>query len=749
AASLLVGAQLLVAVVGGASAASCRGPGAAEGLKPTQLAARVKRNLGDAGAAAPKLGATGGQFLHAQLSGQVKGRPGAQAQAQLGSEDVKVLFMKEQQHDCLILGSGSLLRGTTLADVQEAVNGCSPGDALAVATAVGQKAKSRQVHKKTDKACWVQSEQEENEITCCAVLVTREDLAKAPAQQVAKKQRLATEVKPTASLAEAAEKAQEKRWEIRDRSDNMAIGPTEQSGQAPELIQEAGLCWDPDVPAEAIPLTVPAEPDFSQFFQSGVHCAVIERMRRFGLMCDADIAGLRPDELVTAMSGFIDDEEAGWYIELARGALAFLARRASGAPQCARPVEGLPVPAVKRCRLVGSIAPGAFQWSQNALTALRPVHQHSEMVHACWEIYAALGTHGELWSPLLEEHQAIAREGLASRLQIFERRTLQAQLSALRRWANYVLQFGKGPAEVLLPPVALLFSFLKQASDGGPTAAQGLFQKLLWWRRHVGIPFPLGDPMVATWNRVAEGHSIQPRVPLSFRAFQALCKLALGGSTNVATFASLALIPLVACLRFAHAQRSADWTLSHDFARAVCLKGKSRKHGTRPSFEWAAPMYVGKWKHVLGLASRVIIDLRSQVPDLSFCIPDVACGPSGCLDERAHWRAAPMPMARFVKLLHSVLRSEGLPDAEVGLISTYSLRRFLPSVAEVLRTPVEVAQHLGNWTESVTTKHAQPMPVQMSQHYAHDRVLSAGHTKALLCAAVQELLETESGPLDW
>ena len=503
------------------------------------------------------------------------------------------------------------------------------------------------------------------------------------------------------------------------------------------------------VPAEAIPLTVPAEPDFSQFFQSGVHCAVIERMRRSGLMCDADIAGLRPDELVTAMSGFIDDEEAGWYIELARGALAFLARRASGAPQCARPVEGLPVPAVKRCRLVGSIAPGAFQWSQNALTALRPVHQHSEMVHACWEIYAALGTHGELWSPLLEEHQAIAREGLASRLQIFERRTLQAQLSALRRWANYVLQFGKGPAEVLLPPVALLFSFLKQASDGGPTAAQGLFQKLLWWRRHVGIPFPLGDPMVATWNRVAEGHSIQPRVPLSFRAFQALCKLALGGSMNVATFASLALIPLVACLRFAHAQRSADWTLSHDFARAVCLKGKSRKHGTRPSFEWAAPMHVGKWKHVLGLASRVIIDLRSQVPDLSFCIPDVACGPSGCLDERAHWRAAPMPMARFVKLLHSVLRSEGLPDAEVGLISTYSLRRFLPSVAEVLRTPVEVAQHLGNWTESVTTKHAQPMPVQMSQHYAHDRVLSAGHTKALLCAAVQELLETESGPLDW
>ena len=120
------------------------------------------------------------------------------------------------------------------------------GDALAVSTAVGHKAKSRQVHKTVDKACWVQSEREETEITCCAVLLHHGEALKekASVQQVAKKQRVAADVKPTASLAEAAEKAAEKRWETRDRSETTAIGPETQSGAVPELIKEEGKVID-------------------------------------------------------------------------------------------------------------------------------------------------------------------------------------------------------------------------------------------------------------------------------------------------------------------------------------------------------------------------------------------------------------------------------------------------------------------------------------------------------------------------
>eukprot|EP00438_Fugacium_kawagutii_P031286 Skav218658 [mRNA] locus=scaffold365:806309:808862:- [translate_table: standard] len=81
--------------------------------------------------------------------------------------------------------------GTTLSEVQEAVASAEAGDALAVSTAVGLKVSTG-----------------------------------------------------GASLAEAAEKAAEKRWETRDRGETTAIGqvsrggPEEQSGAAPELIKE-------------------------------------------------------------------------------------------------------------------------------------------------------------------------------------------------------------------------------------------------------------------------------------------------------------------------------------------------------------------------------------------------------------------------------------------------------------------------------------------------------------------------------
>lgn len=62
AAALLQGPWLLVGMVGDASAASCQGPATEAAQPPVQLVARVKRNLGDGGGAATKLGATGGSL---------------------------------------------------------------------------------------------------------------------------------------------------------------------------------------------------------------------------------------------------------------------------------------------------------------------------------------------------------------------------------------------------------------------------------------------------------------------------------------------------------------------------------------------------------------------------------------------------------------------------------------------------------------------------------------------------------------
>jgi hypothetical protein len=82
------------------------------------------------------------------------------------------------------------------------------------------------------------------------------------------------------------------------------------------------------------------------------------------------------------------------------------------------------------------------------------------------------------------------------------------------------------------------------------------------------------------------------------------------------------------------------------------------------------------------------------------------------------------------------LVAAGLPNDEVRTFTSYSLRRFLPSVAEVVRTPPEVARHLGNRSESVFQSHHQGEPMHMSQLYADDFFLTAARTKSLLPGVV-------------
>ena len=60
--------------------------------------------------------------------------------------------------------------------------------------------------------------------------------------------------------------------------------------------------------------------DFSPFVKASIHEAVLDRLKSKGLECDADIAGLTASELELLLSGFIDDEEASWYVEIAQGA---------------------------------------------------------------------------------------------------------------------------------------------------------------------------------------------------------------------------------------------------------------------------------------------------------------------------------------------------------------------------------------------------------------------------------------------
>ena len=79
---------------------------------------------------------------------------------------------------------------------------------------------------------------------------------------------------------------------------------------------------------------------------------------------------------------------------------------------------------------------------------------------------------------------------------------------------------------VLAPTVDAVYTFLEDQSPRGPTFARGLFQSMAWLRRHVGAPFPLDDPFVASLARVADGHEVQQSRPLPIPCLFPLARMA-------------------------------------------------------------------------------------------------------------------------------------------------------------------------------------------------------------------------------
>ena len=194
---------------------------------------------------------------------------------------------------------------------------------------------------------------------------------------------------------------------------------------------------------------------------------------------------------------------------------------------------------------------------------------------------------------------------------------------------------------------------------------------------------------------------------------------------------------------FAHLQRCTGFTIDGQYVRATCSRGKSRKMGTRPPILWACPHSFLGFDQVFKQAIKVYQELLRQFPDAKFVVPDIDVGPDGP-SEATSWMPRKMSLLKSVRILQAVLRRAGAAEAEVSHVSSYSLRRFLPSLADACRCPDDLALHLGNWSESTGGAKVRS---QMHHHYADDKLRTAADTKDRLLKTLREaspLLGTES-----
>ena len=382
-----------------------------------------------------------------------------------------------------------------------------------------------------------------------------------------------------------------------------------------------------------------------------------------------------------------------------------------------------------------------------AASSLSPITDgKAKLLDEFWQIYVQLGEKGLRFSPLFHSQPDGVRDSFCRGLAKIEEATLKQQLSIWRRWTKFNAGFMPPPLQPWLPTLEATYAFLQDQSVRGPTVARGLFQGMSWWSRHIGVPFPLQDPVVTAWSQIQDNHVAQQAKPLAIGSLFLLCQLAVGPFTPLAAFCSFALMPLVCCLRLAHLQRSPGVHLDGNYLIGLCTRGKARKNGGRPPFQWSGPITVLGYSNVFQHALRVHSNLVQQFPKMDFVVPDIDASPTG-ISDAATWLPRKLSLPKFIKLLQAVLLRAGANSKEVTAITSYSLRRFMPTLADVCRCPEELALHIGNWTECTGKANRK---FQMQHHYADDRVRTAADTKHhLLAMLLQTSRRLGSQSFDW
>ena len=151
----------------------------------------------------------------------------------------------------------------------------------------------------------------------------------------------------------------------------------------------------------------------------------------------------------------------------------------------------------------------------------------------------------------------------------------------------------------------------------------------------------------------------------------------------------------MSCLRYAHALRA---SLSRDKSTPrlqawKVSRGKARK---REAFFTAVPTYVQKDVSLFEDLQRF---LETQMgPNASeHLIPDIRVGKDGLAGEYT-LLAQGMPYSRFILLIRLVLEDT---YAHIPTYTSYSYRRYLPTVCQNLGFDVEKRRDLGNWQDCI------------------------------------------------
>ena len=196
------------------------------------------------------------------------------------------------------------------------------------------------------------------------------------------------------------------------------------------------------------------------------------------------------------------------------------------------------------------------------------------------------------------------------------------------------------------------------------------------------------------------------------------------------------LMAALGCIRFEHLQRSKFVKAHGPSLEFHCAQGKARKKGARPGYDWGLPHATLDGQGV----TQILLDFYSNEfpPSSGFLLPAVSLNPEEFWEVTEHTGLIvnkPMSRGRFLELLRGALYQVGVEFTNAQAAGFNRLRRFIPTIANILELPDLDLQAVGNWTEIPAGGGRDPSAgkaralMSMGVHYAGSKLLRSLQVK--------------------
>ena len=293
---------------------------------------------------------------------------------------------------------------------------------------------------------------------------------------------------------------------------------------------------------------------------------------------------------------------------------------------------------------------------------------------------------------------------------------LRSHLAAFRRVHTFMQEL----ALVLFtaPPYAFRLYLHEQRSKGVSVPKQQLGE-LRALQQCFGFSWELDELDAATISSFTAALKQADVIPLKlWIQFEDFAM----NATNkfVQLLSAIWILLAIGGVRFAHLQRSRVFQIKPAYVVFFCALGKSKQQGQRRPYYWAVPRQALRARFI-----QVILDIIATVPMVRqegeestfWLLPDF--GPTGSLDTLSTFKNVPMSISRFHQFSRDLIMRMDFADRKELAVttSTYSARRLLPTLADIVRCPPDDRIVLGHWAGNKSlqdTARALAMPSRYS-----------------------------------